>query len=117
MPQLRRMFPDIPPPLELPPDQSRESRRLLFNAFREFLVRNASDRPVFLLMEDLQWADEGTLSLLNYLARSVAEIPVMIVGTYRDIEVDAGGPLVQTLDELIRLHLPERIILRGLPRN
>ena len=68
-------------------------------------------------MEDLQWADEGTLSLLNYLARSVAEIPVMIVGTYRDDEIDASGPLAQTLDQLIRLHLPERIGLRGLPRD
>jgi tetratricopeptide (TPR) repeat protein len=117
MPQLRRMFPDTPRPLELSPDQTRESRRLLFNAFRGFLARNASDRPVFLLIEDLQWADEGTLSLLNHLVRSIAEIPVMIVGTYRDIDVDAGGLLVQTLDEMTRLNLSERISLRGLSRN
>jgi tetratricopeptide (TPR) repeat protein len=117
MPQLRRIFPDIPKPLELSPDQSRESRRLLFNAFREFLARNARDRPVLLLMEDLQWADEGTLSLINYLARSVAELPVMLVGTYRDEVVDATGLLVRTLDELNRLHLPERMNLHGLPQN
>jgi tetratricopeptide (TPR) repeat protein len=117
MPQLRRMFPDIPKPLELPPDQSRESRRLLFNAFREFLARNASQRPVLLLFEDLQWADEGTLSLLNYVSRSLGEMPVVIVGTYRDDEVDGSGPLAQTLDQLTRLHLSEHISLRGLPRN
>jgi len=117
MPQLRRMFPDIPKPLELSPDQSREARRLLFNAFREFLARTANDRPVLLLMEDLQWADEGTLSLLTYLSRSVAEMPVMIVGTCRDDRIDARGPLAQALDQLIRLHFPERISLRGLPKN
>ncbi len=117
VPQLRRMFPDIPKPLELPPDQSRESRRLLFNAFREFLARNASERPVFLLLEDLQWADEGTLSLLNHVSRSLGEMPVVIVGTYRDDEVEGGGPLAQTLDQLTRLHLSERIGLRGLPRD
>ena len=117
MPQLRRIFSDVPPPLEMSPDQSRESRRLLFNAFREFLGRNASERPVLLLMEDLQWADEGTLSLLSYLSRSVAEMPVLIVGTYRDDKVDTGRALAQTLDDLIRLHLSERISLRGLPRK
>jgi tetratricopeptide (TPR) repeat protein len=117
MPQLRRMFPDIPKPLDLPPDQSRESRRLLFNAFREFLARNASERPVFLLLEDLQWADEGTLSLLNHLSRSLGEMPVVIVGTYRDYEVDGSGALAQTLDQLNRLHLSERIGLRGLPKD
>ncbi len=41
----------------------------------------------------------------------------MIVGTYRDADADVGGLLVQTLDELTRLRLAERISLRGLPRN
>jgi hypothetical protein len=38
MPELRRMFPDIPPPIELPPEQQ---RRFLFNAYREFVERSA----------------------------------------------------------------------------
>ena len=64
MPELRRIFTDIPPPLELSPEQS---RRILFGAVAEFLARAAGNRPVLLLLEDLHWADEGTLSLLSTL--------------------------------------------------
>lgn len=114
MPQLRRLFPDIPPALELPPEQS---RRILFNAVVELLARTAASGPILLLFEDLHWADEGTLSLLNHIARSISKIPVLIVGTFRDDEIDSAGPLAQTLDELLRIHMLERVSLRGLPQE
>ncbi len=114
MPQLRRLFPDIPPQLELPPEQS---RRILFNAVVELLARTAASGPILMLFEDLHWADEGTLSLLNHIARSISKIPVLIVGTFRDNEIDSAGPLAQTLDELLRIHMLERISLRGLSQN
>ena len=114
LPQLRRMFPDIPPPLEIPPEQS---RRLLFHAAAEFLDRTARNRPVLLLFDDLQWVDEGTSSLLSYLAPLIAKLPVLIVGTYRDSEFDPTRPLAKTLDELIRLRVVERLSLGGLPQN
>ena len=112
MPQLRRLFPDIPPPLELSPEQS---RRILFNAVVELLGRTAASGPLLLLFEDLHWADEGTLSLLNHIARSISKVPVLILGTYRDNEIDSAGPLAQILDELLRIHMLDRISLRGLP--
>ncbi len=62
MPQLRRMFPDIPPPSQTTPEQS---RRVLFGAIAKFLARAAANTPVLLILEDLHWADEGTLSLLH----------------------------------------------------
>jgi predicted ATPase len=114
MPQLRRLFPDIPPPLEIPPEQS---RRILFNAVVELLVRTAANGPILLLFEDLHWADEGTLSLLNHIARSISKLPVLVLGTFRDNEIDSSGPLAQTLDELLRIHMLERINLRGLPQS
>jgi predicted ATPase len=72
---------------------------------------------MLVLLEDLHWADEGTLSLLDHLVGLLAGIPVMIIATYRDSEIDAGGSLVKTLGNLIRLHLVERISLGGLPQN
>lgn len=114
MPQLRRLFPDIPPPLELSPEQS---RRILFNAVVELLGRTAANGPILLLFEDLHWADEGTLSLLNHIARSISKLPVLILGTFRDNEIDSAGPLARTLDELLRIHMLERINLRGLPQS
>jgi predicted ATPase len=112
MPQLRRLFPDIPQPLDLSPEQS---RRILFTAVIDLLSRAAQVGPILLLFEDLHWADEGTLSLLNQVARALAEIPVMLVGTFRKHELDPGGSLAKALDELNRLRLIERIELQGLP--
>jgi len=111
LPQLRRLFPDLPRALEISPEQS---RRLLFNAVAEVLSRTARVRPVLLLLEDLHWADEGSLSLLNHVARLTTGAPVLIVGTYRDYELDAAGPLAQSFDELTRLHVLRRINLAGL---
>jgi tetratricopeptide (TPR) repeat protein len=114
MPQLRRLYPDIPPPLELSAEQS---RRLMFNACAAFFARMAARRPLLVLLEDLHWADEGTLSLLSYLARSLSKTPAMIVGIYRDYDLDPAGALARTVDDLIRLHIVDRINLVGLPQN
>ncbi len=112
MPQLRRIFPDIPPAQAVPLEQS---RRTLLNAVAEIIVRTAKEFPVLLVLEDLQWADEGSLSLLNHLARSLRNVPLMIVGTYRDIDFAPAGPLNKSLEELARSRLADRLDLRGLP--
>jgi tetratricopeptide (TPR) repeat protein len=114
MPQLRRSFPDVPPPAELPPEQS---RRLLFGAFAGFVKRVSRISPILFLLDDLHWADEGTLLLLTHLAQVIPELPVMIVGTFRNFEPDPAGRLTRTLDELIRRHLVERLSLRGLSES
>ncbi len=114
VPQLRRSFPDIPPPTELPPEQS---RRFLFNAVTELVSRVSHNTPSLFLLDDLQWADDGTLLLLNHVAQFVPALPIMIVGTLRDFELDSERRLNRTLDELIRRHLVERITLAGLPES
>jgi predicted ATPase len=114
IPQLRRVFDDIPPPLEVSAEQS---RRILFDAIAALLARAASESPVLLLLDDMHWADEGTLSLLSHLARSIVKQPVLLMLTYRDDELEPAGALARSLDDLIRLHLLERVELRGLPRS
>ncbi len=114
MPQLRRLFHDIPGPMELPPD---ESRRILFTAFTDLIARVALNSPLLLMLDDLQWADEGTLLLLGHLARFASKIPLLIVGTYRDYGLDPAGLLTQTIGELIRLRSVHRIVLDRLPEK
>jgi tetratricopeptide (TPR) repeat protein len=99
-PSLRRIFPDIPQPLELPPAQQ---RRYLFQSFSEALARAARTRPTMYLLEDLHWADESTLALLIHLANRIAQLPVVIVATYRGGYSDDNPALVRTLEELIRM--------------
>ena len=98
-PSLRRVFPDLPPPLPLPPQQA---RRYLFQSMAAALQRAAGTVPLFLIFEDLQWADEATLALFHHLAHWVAHLPVVLLGTYRDLEVDTNAALVRTLVELLR---------------
>lgn len=114
LPQLRRLIPDLPPPMDLPPEQS---RRILFRAIGELLIRTAANTPLVLVIDDLHWADEGTFALLGYLSHLVLQTRSMIVGTYRDFELHPAHPLAKMLDELVRLHLVERVSLRGLPEN
>ncbi len=112
VPRLRRLFPDIPAPLELPPQQA---RRYLFDSLHEFMTRGARARPAFLIIDDLHWADESTLALLVHLARRIAQGPAVIVGTFRDTGVEVGAALAKAVEDLIRDGVgPLR--LQGLPR-
>lgn len=114
LPRLRRLFPDLPPPLDLPAEQE---RRHLFNSVRDFLARAAAVAPVVLVFDDLHWADEPTLLLLEHLAERLTDLPVLAIGTYRDNEVDGRPALARTLDGLIRRNLMTRITLRRLPED
>lgn len=109
MPELRRIFPDIPPPLELPLELQ---RRYLFNAYREFVERAATLTPIMVVLEDLHWADEATLLLLQHLAQNLPRIPVLIIGTYRDADLDVRRPFADALGNLVREKLVTRIALR-----
>jgi DNA-binding SARP family transcriptional activator len=108
MPKLRRLFPDIGPALNLPPDQE---RRYLFNSMADFLGRTARARPTVLVFEDLHWADEASLLMLEHLASHVADLPALLVGTYRDVELADRPALGRTLEGLVRRRLVEQVRL------
>jgi class 3 adenylate cyclase/tetratricopeptide (TPR) repeat protein len=113
-PELHRFFPQIPPPVTLPADHE---RRYLFNSVQGFLHRASRMRPLLLVLEDLHWADEATLMLLRHLAERVRDVPMMVLGTYRDVEVDVTHPLAQTVEAVVRRRLGERIAVTRLPRQ
>jgi tetratricopeptide (TPR) repeat protein/predicted Ser/Thr protein kinase len=110
-PTLRVAYDDIPEPIELPPEQQ---QRFLFNSFHAFVERMSGRAPIVWLLDDLHWADDSTLALLQHLARHLAKLPVLILGTYRDVELDVGQPFEKTLSQLVRQRLVERIGLKRL---
>ena len=110
-PALRRAFPNIPPPVELPAELA---RRYVWNSFGSFVGRAAQGQPLLLVLEDLHWADESTVLLTEYLAPLLPEMPVLVIGTYRDIEVDLHHPLARVVGQLRRRRLVERVNLRRL---
>ncbi|TDI41756.1 MAG: hypothetical protein E2P02_14235 [Acidobacteria bacterium] len=113
MPGLRQIFDDIGPPIELPPEQQ---RRYLFKNFQKFVERASSERPVVWLLDDLHWADESSLHLLQHLVQNLNRLPVLILGTYRDVDLDVGKPFEKVLAQLVRQRLARRLTLRRLPR-
>ncbi|HEY7874738.1 MAG TPA: AAA family ATPase [Actinomycetota bacterium] len=114
MPQLRNLYDDILPGLELPPEQE---RRYLFNSISEFVTRAASARPLILILDDLHWADASSLALLERVAEGLSEVPVLILGTYRNVELDTNRPLARVLDGLLRRRLVQRVNLKRLGRD
>jgi hypothetical protein len=91
-----------------------EDRYRLYQAVASFLRSAATVQPLVLVLEDLHDADLGTLDLLLHLSRNLVGARLLILGTYRDIEVDRAHPLSATLADLRRSTSFERILLRGL---
>jgi tetratricopeptide (TPR) repeat protein len=101
--------------LELPPPgDPEEDRYRLFESVSGFLKNASTVKPILLILEDLHDADKGTLDLLNHLARHLTSSRLLIVGNYRDVEVDRTHPLSAALAELMRGSVVGRILLRGL---
>ena len=110
-PSLRRVYRDIPPPPDVPPNQL---RRLIFGAFLEYLQRAAQKSPGVFLLDDLHWADEPTLQLLLHVAPHLPAMRILAIGTYRDVELDVKRPFAKTLEALLRQRLATRVTLRRL---
>ncbi len=79
-----------------------------------FLSNAGTAQPLLIVLEDLHDSDKGTLDLLIHMARTIDKSRLLIVGTYRDVEVDRTHPLSSTLAELRKSSPYERVTLRGL---
>jgi tetratricopeptide (TPR) repeat protein len=91
-----------------------EERYRLLQAVSDFLGSAAAAQPLLVVLEDLHSADKGTLEMLEHVARNLGDRRLLLVGTYRDIEVDRMHPLSAALAELRRLPAFGRVLLRGL---
>ena len=100
IPELEHLIGKQPAVPELPP---REAQRRFEHAFRQLLrVFARREHPLVLFLDDLQWLDAATLSLLVHLATHPDVRHVMLVGAYRDNEVDRSHPLRLCLEEIRR---------------
>jgi DNA-binding CsgD family transcriptional regulator/tetratricopeptide (TPR) repeat protein len=86
----------------------------LFAQARDFLAALSAARPLVLVLEDLHWADSGSLDLLRFIAHGIDGIPLLLVVTYRDEDVDRRHPLAGLIPLLVREAPTERLGLRPL---
>lgn len=112
LPELRDRFPDLPPP----PDFESESARFqLFDSTATFLRNAASARPLLVVLDDLQAADTPSILLLRFLASQLSDMAVLLVGTYRDVELSPDHPLTSAIAEIAREPVTRVLALGGLP--
>jgi DNA-binding CsgD family transcriptional regulator len=86
----------------------------LFAQVRRLLAAAAAEHVLVLVLEDLHWADVGSLDLLRSLAHGVADLPLLMVTTYRSDDVTQRHPLYALLPLLVREVDPIRLDLRRL---
>jgi PAS domain S-box-containing protein len=98
IPELKLIIGDPPPVLELDPQQAQGRFRLVFRRFIGVFARQ--EHPLALFLDDLQWLDAATLDLLEDLLTRSDLQHLMLIGAYRDNEVDATHPLRHKLDAI-----------------
>ena len=116
--ELSPLIPDLlPRPIDplMPPAHNPEQRRRLFDALIHCLFRRSTPQPTLLIVEDLHWADEGSLDFLLYLARRSADQPLLLIGTYRSDEIRPS--LARWLAQLERERLAPELPLLPLTRD
>ena len=86
------------PPETLPPTEAQNRFKI---AFRQFIkVFCKKEHPLVIFLDDLQWADSSSLSLLKILLQSRSTDYLFLVGAYRDNEVSVSHPLQQLIDSI-----------------
>ncbi len=105
------------PALVVPPatDEDADSERyVLFAAALGLIEQIAAERPLVLVLDDLQWADQGSLLLLRHLVAADQPGPVLVLATYRDAALAPGHPLLDALAAMHRHPGISRLELDGM---
>ncbi|MGA9371540.1 MAG: AAA family ATPase, partial [Solirubrobacterales bacterium] len=115
--EVAQLIPEVAEKLDVEPargSDSEEARFRLFDSVTTLLLSAARDRPIVLVLDDLHWADEPSLLLLRFAAPELASSGLLIIGTYRDVELGRHHPLARMLGEMSGIEGSDRIPLRGL---
>ncbi|HAQ81220.1 MAG: histidine kinase [Bradyrhizobium sp. PARBB1] len=101
VPELRLIVGEPPPVPELPAQQAQSRFQLTIRRFVAALAR--AEHPLILIIDDLQWVDAATLDLIEDLLTRSNLQHLLLVGAYRDNEVEANHPLIRRLERIREL--------------
>ena len=114
LPELQVTFPDLPTPA----DAASESARFqLFDSTATFLRNVGRDAPLVVILDDLHAADTASILLLRFLVSQISDSAILVVGTYRDVELTPDHPLTAAISEMARERATRLITLGGLPAD
>ena len=95
VPELRLIIGEQPPIPELPPQDAQGRFQMVFRRFIGVFAR--PEHPLALFLDDLQWLDAATLDLVEHLLAQPDVQHLLLIGAYRDNEVDTTHPLRRKL--------------------
>jgi PAS domain S-box-containing protein len=95
VPELKLILGEQRPVPDLPPQDTQRRFQLVFRRFIDVFAR--AEHPLALFLDDLQWLDPATLDLLEDLLTQPDVKYLMLIGAYRDNEVDSTHPLIRKL--------------------
>ncbi|HSD45483.1 MAG TPA: protein kinase, partial [Pyrinomonadaceae bacterium] len=120
-PQIAKLAPELVTRLGPFPEREQlaphEERLLFFDAVAKVFANIAGRQSLMFYADDLHWADHGTLWLLGHLLRQLRTERVLILGAYRETELDRTHPLSKSLVDWNRERLITRIVLRRFNEN
>ena len=98
VPELKFLIGEQPPVAELSGSAAQNRFNLLFEKFIQ--VFTTQEHPLVIFLDDLQWADSGSLKLIQLLMSNVGSRYLFLIGAYRDNEVFPAHPLMLTLADI-----------------
>ncbi len=109
VPEIKQKLRVFSESLPISPESGRDR---LFEAVSQFVTNISGEAPLLVILDDLQWTDQTSLLLLHYLARGVYREPLLLLGAYRDTDIDEKHPLTPVLTELNRERLVQSAQLK-----
>src|SRR5262245_5142481 len=100
VPELKLLIGEPPPVAEVPPQDAQRRFQLVLRRFIGVFAR--LEHPLALFLDDLQWLDAGTLDVIEDMLTGRDVRFLLLIGAYRDNEVDATHPLIRKLDAIRR---------------
>src|ERR1700733_14374090 len=98
VPEVEFLIGKQPSAPDLPPQDAQRRFQLVFRRFLSAFAR--PEHPLALFLDDLQWLDEATLDLMGDLLTQSDVKNLLLIGAYRDNEVDSSHPLIRKLDAI-----------------
>jgi tetratricopeptide (TPR) repeat protein len=109
--EVAEILPDVRPPPAAGPEADRFR---LFDAVATFVRNAGAVHPLMLVLDDLHAADAPSILLLRFVARELEDARVLVLGAYRDVELDRDHPLTVALAEFSREPVARHVLLTGL---
>ena len=114
VPEVRQKLGTFPQSLPISPEHERDR---LFEAVSQLIINISKEAPLLVVLDDLQWTDQSSLLMLHYLARGVSKESLLLLGDYRDTDIDEAHALSPVLTELNRERLFQSIQLKRMSLN